>query len=174
MSYVFYIKKNKGFRVFYNGKSIFSYPKNEPININDNDVHVLKSFGWRALTLLELAFKIGIDEKFINLSYSYKKDSTDFRIRIEYQNELIRETLHAAYYVNGSKIYLRSANNPELCFLSLNSIELFVRGYDYFYDKKEIFTTVNSDRSKILIDHINFLNNATICDILLLDLSARI
>lgn len=173
MSYSFYVKKDKAFKVFYNNKPIFSYPKGEPIGILDTDVNQLQNFGWRAFTLIELALKMDINEKFINVDYQYDDYDKGLRVKINYQNEAIRGLLVACYYIDGCKIYLRSANNPEISFITSSNIEFFVRGEDYTEDDRVMFLSCSRDNADKIIKHIDFLNQATIADILLMDLSAR-
>lgn len=173
MSYLFYVKKNKGFKVFYNSKAIFSYPKGEIIDIRDPDVRPLSNFGWRVSILLELVLKMDINEKFINIDYQYDGYDEGLRIKINYQSEAVRGLLSACYYINGQKIYLRSANNPEISFVGYNTVEFFVRGEDRYEDDRSIFLSCFPDNADKIIKHIDFLNQATISDILLMDLSAR-
>lgn len=173
MSYSFYVKKGKAFKVTYNNKSIFSYPKDEPIGILDPDVKPLPNFGWRVLTLIELVLRMDINEKFINIGYQYDEYDEGLTIKINYQNEAVRGLLTACYYIDGCKIYLRSANNPEISFIESNSIEFFVRGENYTEDDRTIFLSISRDNADKIIKHIDFLNQATIADILLMDLSAR-
>lgn len=173
MSYLFYVKRNKAFKVFYNNKAIFSYPKDEPIEIIDPDVKPLSNFGWRALTLIELVLRMDINEKFINIGYSYDEYDEGLRIKINYQNEAVRGLLTACYYIDGQKIYLRSANNPEISFVGYNSLEFFVRGEDRTEDDRVLFLPAAHDNVSKVIKHIDFINQATIADILLMDLSAR-
>lgn len=173
MSYSFYVKKDKAFKVAYNGKFIFSYSKDGIVNIEDPDMQILRSFGWRALTLIELALKIDINEKFINISYQYDDCNERLRIKINYQNETIRGLLIACYYIDGHKIYLRSANSPEISFIGSNTVEFFVRGEDRHEDDKVILLSCSRDNADKIIKHIDFLNQATISEILLMDLSAR-
>lgn len=173
MSYLFYVKKNKGFKVFYNNKAIFSYSKNEVIDIRDPEVRPLSNFGWRVPILLELVLKMDINEKFINIGYQYDGYDEGLRIKINYQNEAVRGLLTACYYIDGQKIYLRSANNPEISFAGYNSLEFFVRGEDRTEDDRVLFLPAMHDNASKVIKHIDFINQATIADILLMDLSAR-
>lgn len=173
MSYSFYVKKDKAFKVAYNGKFIFSYPKDECVNIKDFDMQPLSSFGWRALTLIELALKMDINEKFINIGYQYDEYDEGLRIKINYQSEAVRGLLTACYFIDGCKIYLRSANNPEISFLGFNNIEFFVKGENRTEDDIVLFLPCFRDNADKIIKHIDFLNQATIADILLMDLSAR-
>ena len=173
MSYSFYVKKDKAFKVAYNGKFIFSYSKDGIVNIEDFDMQILPSFGLRAVTLIELALKMGINEKFINIGYQYDGYDESLRIKINYQSEAVRGLLTACYYINGQKIYLRSANNPEISFVGYNTVEFFVRGEDRYEDDRSIFLSCFPDNADKIIKHIDFLNQATISDILLMDLSAR-
>ena len=173
MSYSFYVKKDKAFKVAYNGKFIFSYSKDDVVDIEDLDMQILPSFGWRAAVLMELALKMDINEKFINIGYSYDEYDEGFIIKINYQSEAVRGLLTACYYIDGQKIYLRSANNPEISFVGYNSLEFFVRGEDRTEDDRVLFLPVAHDNAGKVIKHIDFINQATIADILLMDLSAR-
>lgn len=173
MSYSFYVKKDMAFKVAYNGKLIFSYSKDEVVDIEDLDMQILPFFGWRVTVLMELALKMDINEKFINISYSYDEYDKGLRIKINYQSEAVRGLLIACYCINGQKIYLRSANNPEISFISSSNIEFFVRGEDYTEDDRVMFLSCSRDNADKIIKHIDFLNQATIAEILLMDLSAR-
>lgn len=173
MSYSFYVKKDKAFKVAYNGKFIFSYSKDGVVNIEDLDMQILPSFGWRAVTLIQLALKMDINEKFINIGYQYDDYDEGLRIKINYQNESVRGLLFACYYIDGHKIYLRSANNPEISFVGYNTVEFFVRGEDRYEDDRVIFLSCSRDNASKIIKHIDFLNHAAIAEILLMDLSAR-
>lgn len=173
MNYSFYVKRDKAFKVAYNGKFIFSYSKDESVDIEDLDMQILPSFGWRATVSMELALKMDINEKFINIGYQYDNYDQALRIKINYQSEAVRGLLAACYYIDGCKIHLRSANNPEILFIGLNSLEFFVRGEDRLEDDKVIFLSCFRDNADKIIKHIDFLNQATIADILLMDLSAR-
>ena len=173
MSYSFYVKENKAFKVTSNNKVIFYYSKDENTNIEDPDMKPLSNFGWRALTLIELVLKMDINEKFINIGYSYDEYDEGFIIKINYQNEAVRGLLTACYYIDGHKIYLRSANNPEISFVGYNSLEFFIRGEDRTEDDRVLFLPAAHDNAGKIIKHIDFINQATIADILLMDLSAR-
>lgn len=165
-----FFEKNKYFLITNNGRIIYKYPENFPLEEMDKSNRWCASleFEWDIKYVCESLLKITDKEPIIKSYHSINDDTIYFKILS--QNPLIRGNFWIPINTGNKRhpFSIQSVSCPDI-----TAISIYLRGSDKFKDDTSISKSTNYINVSIIFKIIKDLNNNSIQQIFLDSLSDK-